>query len=317
MKMKKSAMVASVMAFGLLCGAVGAGAATGIQQIKAALNWNLKFQVDGSSWSPVDGNGNKLAPIVYNGSTYLPARAIVEKVGGTIGLSGNTISITTPSGSVDGYPTDLGGGSSNSGNSSGSSGSSGSSSGSSSSGTSSTNGMTAETAVALGKTLTFADSYSYEGTEYSTSNSITVTSVKSITRDQIADLGFRKPEEDADIEYKLVKIKVSTTAKIKSLDSDWNGSYYLSMLAPEIWGSKIATGTGGIIGGTSYGFDGALDNAVSAATNSKKLAPGESGSFTAEGSVILPVQTGETNYLVFRLQSDVDYDKSFKFFALK
>ncbi|MUT65198.1 hypothetical protein [Paenibacillus sp. NEAU-GSW1] len=131
MKFKKSAIVASVLAFGLVCGAVGAGAATGIQQIKAALNYNLNFKIDGESWTPKDSNGNKMAPIVYKGSTYLPARAVSEALGATIGLSGNTISIDT---GVDGHPYNDGDGSSSSSGSSSSGSSSSSSSSSNSSG---------------------------------------------------------------------------------------------------------------------------------------------------------------------------------------
>ena len=95
MKFKKSTIIASIVAFGLVCGAIGAGAATGVKQIKAALNYNLKFSIDGESWTPKDAKGNAMAPIIYNGSTYLPARAIGEALGASVALKGSTIHIET------------------------------------------------------------------------------------------------------------------------------------------------------------------------------------------------------------------------------
>lgn len=130
MKFKKSTVIASIVAFGLVCGAVGAGAATGITQIKAALNNNLKFSVDGESWTPKDAKGNKMAPIIYNGSTYLPARAIGEALGASVALNGSTIEIETGN---NGIPYNDANGSSSASNSSGSQSNSGSSTSSSTS----------------------------------------------------------------------------------------------------------------------------------------------------------------------------------------
>jgi hypothetical protein len=130
MKFKKSTIIASIVAFGLVCGAVGAGAATGIKQIKAALNYNLKFSVDGESWTPKDAKGNTMTPIVYNGSTYLPARAIGEALGASVALNGTTIEIETGN---SGIPYNDANGSSSASNSSGGKSNGGSSTGSSTS----------------------------------------------------------------------------------------------------------------------------------------------------------------------------------------
>ncbi|RXZ79976.1 hypothetical protein EBB07_20685 [Paenibacillaceae bacterium] len=97
MQIKKSRFVAAIVACCVISGSVGALAATGTEKITAYLNHSIKFQVDGSNWTPKDSDGFKLAPVVYNGSTYLPARAVSEALGASIdwNSSSQTISITT------------------------------------------------------------------------------------------------------------------------------------------------------------------------------------------------------------------------------
>ena len=53
-------------------------AATGTQQITALLNGNIKITLHGQPWTPKDATGKALTPITYNGSTYLPVRAVAE-----------------------------------------------------------------------------------------------------------------------------------------------------------------------------------------------------------------------------------------------
>ncbi|MCP1423149.1 hypothetical protein J3D43_001665 [Paenibacillus xylanexedens] len=75
--MKKS--VATMMVLGMtLTGATGVFAGTQLEKISAYLNHGISFNVDGAAYSPTDGNGNKLAPITYNNSTYLPVRALAD-----------------------------------------------------------------------------------------------------------------------------------------------------------------------------------------------------------------------------------------------
>lgn len=61
-----------------LTGATGVFAGTQLEKISAYLNHGISFNVDGAAYSPTDGNGNKLAPITYNNSTYLPVRALAD-----------------------------------------------------------------------------------------------------------------------------------------------------------------------------------------------------------------------------------------------
>jgi hypothetical protein len=64
---------------------IGAFAASNLEQITAYINHDLKLSLKGQSWQPMDEDGSALSPITYNGSTYLPARAIGEAFGVQIG----------------------------------------------------------------------------------------------------------------------------------------------------------------------------------------------------------------------------------------
>ncbi|MBG9794091.1 copper amine oxidase [Paenibacillus dendritiformis] len=79
--MKKTAIVtitAAAMAFGVVA---GVSAAPVLEKISAQLNWSIKFQVNGKEWKAQDSAGNKLAPIMYGGTTYLPVRAVADALG--------------------------------------------------------------------------------------------------------------------------------------------------------------------------------------------------------------------------------------------
>ncbi|KQO15358.1 stalk domain-containing protein [Paenibacillus sp. Leaf72] len=108
MYIKKSFFVSSLVACGLVFGTVGIFAASGVEKIQVFLNHDIKFLVNGSSWTPKDNNGKVMAPIVYNGYTYLPARAVSEAVGASVKYesSSQTIQITASgtSSSNEGVP---------------------------------------------------------------------------------------------------------------------------------------------------------------------------------------------------------------------
>lgn len=62
----------------LLAGTITALAAT--QSIQVSFD-NIKVAVDGKIIAPKDANGNAVEPFIYNGTTYLPIRAIGEAIG--------------------------------------------------------------------------------------------------------------------------------------------------------------------------------------------------------------------------------------------
>jgi len=59
---------------------VSAGTET-IQKIIAAFNYELKIKIDGEVFTPKDEDGSVLRPIIYDGRTYLPVRALGEALG--------------------------------------------------------------------------------------------------------------------------------------------------------------------------------------------------------------------------------------------
>ena len=80
MKTKLFRTIAITLAM-VMCLAVGAFAATNLQEIKAYLNYDLAIRYDGELQTMYDANGSKVVPISYNGTTYLPIRAVGNMMG--------------------------------------------------------------------------------------------------------------------------------------------------------------------------------------------------------------------------------------------
>ena len=81
MKRMRTAVIAAVL-LGVL--AVGAAAASGIQQILVDLRPDITVEVDGMARTMTDKNGKTVYPISYDGTTYLPVRALGEILGQTV-----------------------------------------------------------------------------------------------------------------------------------------------------------------------------------------------------------------------------------------
>ena len=67
-------------------------AASNTKTIEALYN-NIKIYVDGVKIDPKDANGNTVEPFIYNGTTYLPVRAVGEAIGKTVTWDGTTQSV--------------------------------------------------------------------------------------------------------------------------------------------------------------------------------------------------------------------------------
>ncbi len=77
----------TVWAACLLCAAgiaVGASAAGVIQKIEAELRPDFTIKVDGKTQTFKNANGDVVYPLLYDGTTYLPVRAIGELMGKTV-----------------------------------------------------------------------------------------------------------------------------------------------------------------------------------------------------------------------------------------
>lgn len=87
-----------------VCGVcVGAGASGTSQKITATLEPGIAITVDGVPQQFFDVNGNRVYPIAYNGSTYLPLRAVCQDVAGfKVGWDQATRTAAIATKSVDG-----------------------------------------------------------------------------------------------------------------------------------------------------------------------------------------------------------------------
>jgi hypothetical protein len=68
-------------------------AAPNMKQITAFINDSLKVTLDGQPFVAKDAKGNEVKPIVYNGSTYLPVRAVAEVTGLTVNYNNQTSTV--------------------------------------------------------------------------------------------------------------------------------------------------------------------------------------------------------------------------------
>jgi hypothetical protein len=60
---------------------IGAYAQSNIETIQAFINHEIKFTLNGQTWAPKDPDGKQLSPIIYEGSSYVPLRAVGEVSG--------------------------------------------------------------------------------------------------------------------------------------------------------------------------------------------------------------------------------------------
>ena len=106
--MKKKWIATGAAAIFLISTSAGVYAGSNLQEIKAFLNPSIKFQVNGKPFQPQNEKGAVLAPISYNGSTYLPVRAISTALGVAVEYSAKRIrSFSAKKGSVSRSPTVL------------------------------------------------------------------------------------------------------------------------------------------------------------------------------------------------------------------
>ena len=79
MKQRLQGAVAGLIIGSILTAGV-AFAKSGMETLEVMYD-NIKIVVDGSQCDPKDVSGNSVEPFIYNGTTYLPARAVAEALG--------------------------------------------------------------------------------------------------------------------------------------------------------------------------------------------------------------------------------------------
>lgn len=96
-------MLTMAMLFALVIPAVAAGST---QTLKDVMVGGIRIVIDGQELHPTDAGGNPVNPMIYNGTTYLPVRAVASALGKAVYWDGP--SYTVYLGDMDGqleYPT--------------------------------------------------------------------------------------------------------------------------------------------------------------------------------------------------------------------
>ena len=90
MKTRKT-FITLAIALALVCGMViGANAADTLKEISAYLNYGITIKYKGEVQNLTDAGGNRVYPISYNGTTYLPVRAVSNMLGIGVDWDGAT-----------------------------------------------------------------------------------------------------------------------------------------------------------------------------------------------------------------------------------
>jgi len=313
--MKKFKKFSSGIAIALAVSVIAAGmvwSVSATRKVDAVANDNIKIYFDGNLKSFKEADGSKISPVIINGRTYLPLRAVADLVGLGVEWVADTQSIklssgvpyneneplqtTQPSASV--APTKAPVSSTpapvNTSKSAG----------------------TLQDPVKFGETFAWSASEKYIDTIASADYTCTVKKVEPISVDEIAKLGFKATPKD-DQEYVLVTLAATVSnAKIESGEA-----YQYEPFMLDIRGSKTPSGDS-IIGGTDFSFEGSLQKAAEAVNSdskgfAKKIKAGEVVNYKYEGKVILPIIKGQENYLCITKDYSLEYSDRFAYFKLK
>lgn len=91
MKKRLQGLVAGFLICSIFAGSV-AFAKNGTEYIEAIYN-DIKIYVDGVKIDAKDATGKTVEPFIYNGTTYLPVRAVGEAIGKSVSWDGSTQSV--------------------------------------------------------------------------------------------------------------------------------------------------------------------------------------------------------------------------------
>ncbi|MDP4179879.1 MAG: stalk domain-containing protein [Bacillota bacterium] len=310
-------VVTSIVAFSTVWGY------SAIRKIEATANDNIKVYYDDQLKSFTETDGSKISPVIINGRTYLPLRAVADLVGlgvewdsasQSVKLSSNNSGVpykdnspvvtnsqapasTQPANNtpapVSAQPS------------------------SNTSASTSNNSATLTDPVKLGETYSWSASEDYLGSKASANYSFVVKKVEPITASDISKLGFKTSSDSNKFDYVMITAEQSVSnAKLASGEAYLNLAFYR-----EIWGSKTPSGDS-VIGGTDFGFTDSLKDSSEEVTKDsngflKKIKPGDVENFKYEGKIILPLTKGQENFLVLEKDQSLSYENKFIYFRLK
>jgi|GEM_PF-3608933 len=85
--------IVGVICGALLLGAIGVAFAQQRTEVIEAVYDDIKIYIDGAKIEPKDANGDAVEPFIYNGTTYLPVRAVGEVFGKPVEWDGVSKSV--------------------------------------------------------------------------------------------------------------------------------------------------------------------------------------------------------------------------------
>ncbi len=87
---KRILSIICLMAIMVSCFAAGVYGANNIEEIKAYLNYGITIKFDGQTQNMYNANGKQVFPISYEGTTYVPIRAVSGILGVDVDWDGAT-----------------------------------------------------------------------------------------------------------------------------------------------------------------------------------------------------------------------------------
>lgn len=102
MKINFKSMAAGCVIGAAVMSAVPAVGYDGVRTIQAVFK-NIRICVDGVEMTPRDTAGKEVEPFIYNGTTYLPVRAVGEAVGKEVTYDGSTNTVYLGKSGVNSY----------------------------------------------------------------------------------------------------------------------------------------------------------------------------------------------------------------------
>ncbi len=85
----KKKLIAVFVLVAVMSLSVGVYAGGKLTKVTAYLNSGLTIKVDGNKLEPVESDGSRIYPIVYNNRTYLPVRTISDALGTEVNYDGS------------------------------------------------------------------------------------------------------------------------------------------------------------------------------------------------------------------------------------
>lgn len=95
--MKKQKIIMVTLLTGILLMSTGVYAGANIEEVKGYINHSISFKLNNEKWVAKDSDGKELHALIYEGSSYVPLKAIGKAVGADVSWDGatNIISINT------------------------------------------------------------------------------------------------------------------------------------------------------------------------------------------------------------------------------